>query len=418
MSTNNFSSPSNVPVDVLNLDVLSHIFVFLAASDQESCAKVCMDWLESAGQYTLPLLDVSDQELVHAIQRSPTVARHIRHIIAPINFELPFHGITFIDRILEPPLRFEQRCMAIESLELHGMRVSALPPSAFLVPSIITFSTTLRGFALKHQCQMAPVFFFELLQALGQCKKLESLTLANSAALEPFLESFRMFNLSARGLERPKLEFLQLVSVSHRERPHVLHTASTADYAWLDDELCPFDLHSLKEIIAGSAAPMEILLPTVKDSLVSLEFCCPFDTKESWSDFGKFSSHSDVIKKHISFVEKFRRKPFHLSQLQFFELHFLLSPSSWILDVIHAPMLHSFSLKWVTKIHPHHFFHSFGVVDEKISQLSPGQDYPQHLEYIALAKAEQVESPPATWLARTFRCASDKHINVIVITVM
>ncbi|KAE9384917.1 hypothetical protein BT96DRAFT_950235 [Gymnopus androsaceus JB14] len=397
MSTNNFSSPSNVPVDVLNLDVLGHIFVFLAASDQESCAKVCMDWLESAGRYTLPLLDVSDQELVHAIQRSPTVARHIRHIIAPINFELPFHGITFIDRILEPPLHFEQKHMAIESLELHGMRVSPLPPSAFLVPSIITFSTTLRGFTLNHQCQMAPVFFFELLQALGQCKKLESLTLANSVSLEPFLESFQTFNLLARGLERPKLEFLQLVSVSHRERPHVLHTASTADYAWLDDELCPFDLHSLKEIIAGSAAPMEILLPTVKDSLVRLEFCCPFDTKESWSDF-----------------EKFRRKPFHLSQLQFFELHFLLSPSSWILDVVYAPMLHSFTLKWVTHIHPQHFTGAFGVIDGKISQLSPGQDYPQHLGCITLVKTEQVESLPVEWLSISFHCASENHVNVTV----
>ncbi|KAE9387315.1 hypothetical protein BT96DRAFT_948442 [Gymnopus androsaceus JB14] len=390
MSTSTFSSPLNV-----DSDVLDYIFGFLPASDQESCAKVCMEWLEIAGRHTLPLLDISDRELVHAIRKSPTVARYVRRIIAPINFDHPFHDITFIDRTLELPVRFERRCMATESLEFQGVRASALPPSIFMLPSIITFSTTLRRFALDHDCRMAPVFFYELLQALGQCKQLESLTLANPVYLEPvFLQSFRNFNvLAGNSLERPRLELIQLVSASHRERPRV-HTANTADYAWLADDLCPFDLHSLKEIIAGSAAPMEVLLPTVKDSLLRLEYCCPFDTKESWSKF-----------------EKLRCTPIHLSRLRSLELHFLLAPSSCILDVVRAPMLDTFSLKWVTRIDPNHFISRWRDIDEKLSQLSPGQDYPRHLGCITLVHLKEIESPSAQWLAYCFRRASEKHIN-------
>ncbi|KAE9401111.1 hypothetical protein BT96DRAFT_992469 [Gymnopus androsaceus JB14] len=272
MSTSTFSRPLNV-----NSDVLDYIFGFLPALDQESCAKVCMEWLEIASCHTLPLLDISDRELVHAIRKSPTVACYVRQIIAPINFSHPFHDITFIDRTLELPVHFKRRCMATESLEFQGVRASALPPSIFMLPSIIMFSSTLRRFALDHDCQMAPVFFYKLLQALGQ--------------------------------------------------------SNTADYAWLANDLCPFDLHSLKEIIAGSAAPMEVLLPTVKDSLLRLEYCCPFDTKESWSKF-----------------EKLRCTPIHLSRLRSLELHFLLAPSSCILDVVRMPMLDTFSLKWVTHV--------------------------------------------------------------------
>lgn len=200
-----------------------------------------------------------------------------------MNFTGVFDDLDFFDCHPEQPY-LVKRPMLVETFELHGPPAPESLCSPFLARHVYKFSNTLCTFILTGRALMTPLFFCELLRTLGLCPNLQSLTLPNPVLSQPSTQS--TFSSLGGSTQRPVLKFLQLVSAAHRNRPR-LHAAFMLDYAWLRDQFCPFDLRSVKELVVGSAAPMEVLLPTVKDSLVRLEFCVPFDTQQAWDNFGE-----------------------------------------------------------------------------------------------------------------------------------
>ncbi|KAH7875042.1 uncharacterized protein C8R40DRAFT_1170672 [Lentinula edodes] len=163
--------------------------------------------------------------------------------------------------------------------------------------AIIAFSGTITTFTIQDSLRMSYQDFCGMLQSLGHCKLLRTLTLPRPARE---LNDHSSPQQRADGVhaaisamthteeEKAKVVSLQLIPLSHRHDPRYTGKAAHAqEYEWLDRYKCPFDLSELETLVVGAASAAQILFPSISESLTRLELCLPFDNRTAWTEYGK-----------------------------------------------------------------------------------------------------------------------------------
>ncbi|KIK60640.1 hypothetical protein GYMLUDRAFT_244213 [Collybiopsis luxurians FD-317 M1] len=214
--------------------------------------------------------------------------------VCPFDFtdtqELAVGDIVSARRLI--PHLFNLRTFEFASLlSPHGEVVQKFIDLISLLPP------TLHTFVLSGNVGISYYDFCRILLALGQHKQLLNISIPNPYFVDEENEIWHSFSvLSPRVAHRPGLNSLQLITHWDRRNPRQYSASSNrnrdCEWIWLEDGLCPFDLHTVQKLVIGGGNMSQQLLPIIQNHLTHLELCFFFDTRESYTKYGSFLQRS------------------------------------------------------------------------------------------------------------------------------
>ncbi|KAE9393021.1 hypothetical protein BT96DRAFT_999822 [Gymnopus androsaceus JB14] len=232
--------------------------------------EVSQIWSHSAKIHLMSKIDLTNNYQVKEIQHSAKYRRYVRSIISPINPPTPIYENFILNMPVRP--------MAIRKLEFYGSSLGGLEsqdnegeqlnqyPMVFTF--IYTFRTTLTSFISHNNIIIGADAFLDLLHALGQCPNISCLTLpcprSNMGAyLFDFPCKKTTMPIMLAKLNQPRITYLQIMPTWSRYCGSLdsVEEPGMQAWQWLSNDLCPFDLSSMEELVVGSPAAVEILLP-------------------------------------------------------------------------------------------------------------------------------------------------------------
>ncbi|KAH7874276.1 uncharacterized protein C8R40DRAFT_1171810 [Lentinula edodes] len=392
------SQIDNMFLPLICAELFSECLSHMREADLLACTGVCRSWREEAKSFIFETVDLRrDGRKLAELRDYPHRIKYIRRLIGD-----PYHSFIHSD-IAPGPER-------LRVLEFRGDLLLDTPvPSKYINETICTFSPILEVFIFHDSIPMLYSSFRTILESLGQCKYLRKLSLPPAAKpgggsrqshVDDAYNAFRQLAHELPRIEgRPQLQYLQLVSAEGRDSPQLSTTACAKgpqemEYKWLEETHCPFDLHGLRVLVVGCPFAAQIVLPIVSTSLCRLELCQAFDTRLSWSHY-----------------EDFRASPIQLPSLKHLMLTFLICPSRWLLDIIHAPEIETITFKWTTSM-PHAFYEAnFRLIDHQISRLDPTRVFPSQLTHVATVTTCR-SHPDRQWDLNVFPISSQYGVTV------
>ncbi|KAJ3905726.1 hypothetical protein F5879DRAFT_988035 [Lentinula edodes] len=365
-----FIRPRLIPPRHLTLDLLLAYFSWLNEDDLLVCAFTSPWFFEPAQSFLLRRVHLNDTVQLISLIKQPNLRRYVRTIIAPADLnDIPIHNCRFPSHIYDhstSTASIEHRTMAIQNLELIGRGFKRPLLSISRVPeTVLAFSNTLRSFMMHDEADMTGDAYCNLLNALGRCKNLTHLTLPSGREFDDTQLERLHAPLSA---DRPRILCLQTLPTYYRHHLAWNTGASEARrWSWVFHENCPLDLQSVEELIVGNTGVALLLLPSMRASLIRLEFCAKFDARGS-----------QVV---------FDGSPLILPRLQRLQFGFCKIPSTWILQAIRAPLIQEIIIQWKDGfgsvcIGDARIGLLFGEVSSHICALDPDENFPRCLKQI------------------------------------
>lgn len=239
-------------------------------------------------------VDLHDKHQYKACHQNEESSHYTKEVVVPLDFTQEFH-----------PLRIRSGFFRVRSLEIVDAG-NLLGPPLLLNVGIRSLYRSLECFITQTNIHLSYPDFLNLLDALHSCKGLCQLTLPSPYTLGKYVWYKPLQGLSdtrkalaqritAAGVP-PKLNFLQLVSASHRQNPVDWH--HDIDLEWLCSKGFPFNVSEVHTLVVGSPAAARYLLPLTTSYLRTLELCVPTDFRHQWDGFCKLhfipaNTHSD-----------------------------------------------------------------------------------------------------------------------------
>ncbi|KAJ3887369.1 hypothetical protein GG344DRAFT_80816 [Lentinula edodes] len=362
-------------------EILDECLSHLEETELAACAQVCQSWREPAKALIFETIDLrKDGKKLDELQDNPFRLHYVRRIVVNIHF-------SFAQLVTMP--------MRVKTLEFRIRNsLSEIGPE-YINETISTFCPNLETFTIGDAVPFLYSSFSVVLNTLGKCKNLRTLTLPAPAIPEyhrDCTEDGAFFQLAPITDIRPQLRFLQLVPTEDRDNPQIQTVASrkpfkASEYSWLEEPTCPFDVRTLRVLVIGSPAATQIILPCVSHSLCRLEVCQAFDQLSSWTQYAKYQA-----------------SPIQLLSLRHLVLTFHLLPSKWVLDIIRTPNIETITIKWTTGVPYSCYEERLRWMDGQISRLDASHVFPPHLKRIVFITAS---SPPdAHWELQIFPVSS------------
>lgn len=278
-------------------ELLTEIFQYSTVEDLQAYADVCLYWEEPAQACLLETIQLHNSTQMAHLHTKPTFRRYVRNLITCVDFETPFH------ELLVPELDFSlgahtprhrERAMNLTTWHVIGAPFQApFRTSRYLIPGIHSFCGSLRTFHVHDSLYLDPGGFCDLLNALGNCQKLESLALPTDLQFYHHETSEQRIarcetTFSTRlvpSLNRPQIVRLQLVSTNRRYRLCAAKLMKAIHAIWIPHSNCPLNFAHTLQLIVGQGADLQRVLPLVP-ALESLEFCC--EIPKLWPNYGEF----------------------------------------------------------------------------------------------------------------------------------
>ncbi|KAF9058537.1 hypothetical protein BDP27DRAFT_1432576 [Rhodocollybia butyracea] len=258
-------------------------------NDLCTCRLVSKEFQSASDRLLFRKVDLRDKYQYKACHRNEESTRYTKEVVVPLDFTQEFYA-----------LHIRSGFLRVRSLEIVAAG-NLLGPPLLLNVGICSLYRSLEGFITQTSVHVSYPDFLDLLDALHSCKGLRQLTLPSPYTLGKYMWYKPLQGLSdARNAlaqrtttagASPKLNFLQLVSVSHRQNPIDWH--HDIDLEWLCNKGFPFNVSEVHTLVVGSPAAARYLLPLTAIYLRTLELCVPTDFRHQWNGFCKL--HSSLI---------------------------------------------------------------------------------------------------------------------------
>ncbi|KAE9401718.1 hypothetical protein BT96DRAFT_937750 [Gymnopus androsaceus JB14] len=390
-------------------ELLTEIFKHATLEDLRVYTAVCLQWEEPAQARLLETVHLDDIAQMRYLHTKPTFRRYVRYLVTAVDFDTPIH------ELLVPELTFSSkdhtpygRPMNITSWHLVGP--VPFRPSKFLIRGINSFSITLQTFHVHDSIWLDLEGFCDLLNALGNCQRLENLALPTDLLFflrETFEERFSLCEqaFSTRlfpSVDRPRIVHLQLVSTNRRYRLCAKKPMKALHTLWLPHHNCPLSFADTLHLIVGQGEDLQRVLP-VTPNLQSLEICC--EHPRLWANFNQLL-----------------KAPLKLPRLKSLRMGFgQMDALSSFLRVVDIPNIESIKIRYEWIWHPFHSYSSennlTNVIGE-IAKLGAEMSFPELLKEIRLEGSWY--TPPSTpvappkWFQDVFSAMLSNNVQIVL----
>ncbi|KAF9063346.1 hypothetical protein BDP27DRAFT_1426954 [Rhodocollybia butyracea] len=303
-----------------------------------------------------------------------------------IDFDIPIH------ELLIPELAFSQeahtrlytwRPMTIKSW--HLIRPYPLLPSKFIITGLHSYSNTLHTFHIHGSLWLDLEMFCDLLNALGNCRKLENLALPASlfsqfeTSEQHIYQCERAFSTKlVTPVDKPRIVRLQLVSTNRRNRLCAAKTMTDIHAVWIPHSNCPLSFADTLQLIVGHGGDLQCVLPVVP-KLESLEICC--ENPSLWTNYSEL-----------------KKAPLRLPFLKSLWMGFAdVDAVPSFLRIIDTPEIETIKIRYPLIWHYLHsslFEHKFRDVIQEITKLGVEGSFPKLLKEIYIEGSRCTLSPP------------------------
>lgn len=275
-------------------EILTEIFQYSTVEDLQVYTSVCLDWEEPAQARLLETVQLDNSTQMAYLVSKPTFRRYVRNLITCADFDVPLHELLVPELTFSseaPSSRYGERPMNVTTWHVIGPIL--FQPSRFLVSGIHSFSSSLHTFHAHDSLWLDIEDFCDLLNALGNCRKLETLALptdllsqydkTSEEGIASWEETFstRLFP----SLDRPRIVRLQLVSTNSRYRLCSTKSLRATHAFWILHPSCPLSFAHTLQLVVGQGADLQHILP-LTPKLESLELC--YEDPRSWSNYGEY----------------------------------------------------------------------------------------------------------------------------------
>ncbi|KAF9063350.1 hypothetical protein BDP27DRAFT_1426959 [Rhodocollybia butyracea] len=366
-------------------ELLTEIFQYCTLEDLHAHATVCLDWEEPAQARLLETVQLSNVNQMRYLNTKPTYRRYVRNLITSVKFDTPVHELRV------PELNFSSELLAFQYKE-HPMNITTwhlvgpvlFPSSKYLISGVYSFSSTLHTFQVHHSLPLNPEDLCDLLNALGNCLKLENLALpANVVFFRHETSAQRIARweqASTRlvpSLHKPRIVRLQLVAAYRRYHLRVARPRPMIHTSWLSHPNCPFDFAHTLHLIVGQEEDLHVVPLIAK--LESLEICS--EHPESWS-------------------AQLLEAPLKLPLLKSLQMSFYhVSAVSSFLKIISTPNIETIKIRydkvWVRNLlHTPSLPNALHDAVEEITKVGIGRSFPTYLTKIYLQWFQRFSDVP------------------------
>ncbi|KAF9065514.1 hypothetical protein BDP27DRAFT_1424822 [Rhodocollybia butyracea] len=382
----NLSHPWTARSALFIPELLTEIFQYSTLEDLYAHATVCLDWEEPAQARLLETVELGNANQMRYLNTKPTYRRYVRDLITSVDFDTPVHKLrvpelNFCPEL--PILQYKEHPMSISAWHLVGP--VPLPSSEFLIiRGIYSYSSTLRTFHVHDSLWLSPEVFCDLLNALGNCQKLENLALPANVVFRRHETSIqriaRWKQASTRlvsPLHKPQIVRLQLVATYRRYRLCATRPSPNIHILWTSHPNCPFNFVHTLQLIVGQGEVLQHVLPVLQ-KLESLEIC----SEHPWF----WSNYSLLLE-----------APLKLPLLKSLQMSFHhTSAVSSFLKIIRTPNIETIKIRYDKVWNPLHtpsLPNDLHDVVEEITKVGLGRSFPAYLAKIHLQRISDMPQP-------------------------
>ncbi|KAE9389262.1 hypothetical protein BT96DRAFT_946990 [Gymnopus androsaceus JB14] len=393
-------------------ELLTEIFKYSTLEDLRVYVVVCSQWEEPAQARLLETVRLHTAQM-RCLHAKPTFRRYVRSLITVVDFDTPVH------ELLVPEWEFSskdqtpycyERPMNIASWHLVGP--VPFRPSKFLISGINSYSKTLHTFHVHDSIWLDLEGFCDLLNALGNCRRLENLALPtdlsffhNKTLGQRIAECEQAFSTRLiPSVDRPQIVHLQLVSTNRRYRLCAAKPMKAIHTVWLPHPNCPLSFVDTLHLIVGQGEDLQRILPLVP-KLQSLEVCC--EHPRLWRNYNKLLE-----------------APLRLHGLKSLRIGFRLMGSlSAFLRVVDIPNIESIKIRYDWMYHPFHspsVGNSLSDVVQEVAKLGVGRSFPKLLKEIYLEgswytpPSMPVIAEPPEWFQDIFGVMVSNNVQLLL----
>lgn len=345
------------------LELLTEIFKYATTEDLHIYADVCLHWEEPAQARLLETVQLDNPTQMAYLYTKPTFRRYVRNLVTCVDFDIPLHELlvpesSFFSEV--PNSRCRERPMNITAWHVVGPIL--FQPSRFLVEGIRSFSGSLHTFHVHDSLWLDLEAFCDLLNALGNCRKLRTLALPTDLIFHHRETSEEWMvrweeTFSSRlvpSLNRPRIVQLQLVSTNSRYRLCSTRSLKATHAVWILHPSCPLSFAHTSQLIVAQGTDLQCILPVIS-TLESLELCC--EDPRLWKDYGECPLRAlcHLFLKN-PMIDQLLKVPLKLPFLKSLRLGFpQMDAVSSFLRMIHTPNLETIKIRYDWLWHPFHF---------------------------------------------------------------
>ncbi|KAE9383409.1 hypothetical protein BT96DRAFT_1009219 [Gymnopus androsaceus JB14] len=354
-------------------ELLTEIFKHATLEDLRVYAAVCLHWEEPAQARLLETVQLDNTAQMRYLSTKPTFRRYVRNLITSVDFDTPVHELLVPDFSFSSKDHtpyFHERPMNIASWHLVGP--VPFRPSKYLISGIHSFSSSLHTFHVHDSLWLDLVGFCDLLNALGNCRRLKNLALPTHLLFNQYETSEQRIACCEQtfstklvpSLDRPRIVRLQLVSTNRRYRLCAAKSMRAMHAIWIPHPNCPLSFAHTSQLIVGQGADLQRVLPLVP-TLESLEVCC--EDPRSWKNHGRLL-----------------KAPLKLPLVKSLRLGFRqMFGVSTFLRIIHTPNIETIKIRYDWLWHPCHisfFENSLRDVVQEIAKMGLEGSFPKLVE--------------------------------------
>ncbi|KAF9065499.1 hypothetical protein BDP27DRAFT_1366393 [Rhodocollybia butyracea] len=391
-------------------ELITEIFKYSTVEDLYTYAAVCLYWEEPAQARLLETVQLDNAVQMRYLRTKPTFRRYVRNLITEIDFDIPIH------EFLIPELAFPQgvhthqcteRPMIIKSW--HLTRPHAFTKSKFIIAGLHSYSNTLHTFHIHGSLWLDLEMFCDLLNALGNCRKLENLALPASLVFfhsetpeQRISQCEQAFSTKlVTSMDKPRILRLQLISTNRRNILCPAKLPKDIHATWIPHPNCPLSFADTLQLIVGQGADLQCVLPMVS-KLESLEICC--ENPSLWTNYSELMN-----------------APLRLPYLKSLWMGFTdVDAAPSFLRIIDTPEIETIKIRypWIWNyLHSSFFEHKFRDVIREITKLGVEGSFPKLLKKIYIEGTRCILSPslpvePPKWFLDVFDAGNIKSNSV------
>ncbi|KAF9065500.1 hypothetical protein BDP27DRAFT_1424809 [Rhodocollybia butyracea] len=390
-------------------ELITEIFKYSTVEDLYTYAAVCLYWEEPAQARLLETVQLDNAVQMRYLRTKPTFRRYVRNLITEIDFDIPIHEFLIPELAFSHFLatrQYTERPMIIKSWQLTGP--FPFLPSKFIIAGLHSYSNTLHTFHVHDSLWLDLEMFCDLLNALGNCQKLENLALPTSLLFFHFETPEQRISQCEQAfsqklitsMNKPRILRLQLVSTNRRNRLCATKPMKDIHAIWIPHPNCPLSFVDTIQLTVGQGADLQRVLPVIS-KLESLEICC--ENPSLWTNY------SELMKAPL-------RLPFLKSLWMGFTDMDAVPP---FLKIIDTPEIETIKIRyhWIWHhLHSPFFEYKFRNVIQEITKLGVEGSFPNLLKKICIEGSwcTLLPSPvePPKWFMDVFDAENMTSNNV------
>ncbi|KAE9401684.1 hypothetical protein BT96DRAFT_991849 [Gymnopus androsaceus JB14] len=394
-------------------ELLTEIFEHATLEDLRVYTAVCLQWEEPAQARLLETVHLDNITQMRYLHTKPTFRRYVRNLVTAVDFDTPVHELlvpelTFSSKDHTP--YYHGRPMNITSWHLVGP--VPIRPSRFLISGIDSYSSTLHTFHVHDSIWLDLEGFCDLLNALGNCRRLENLALPTDLSFfhyqtfeERIAQCEQAFSIKLfPSLDRPRIVHLQLVSTNCRYSLCATKPMKTIHTIWLPHPNCPLDFAGTLHLIVGQGEDLQRALPVIPN-LQSLEICSSCEHPLLWTNYNQLLEARLKLPCLKSLRMGFRQ----------------MDALSSFLRVVNIPNIETIKIRYDWIWHPLHrsfFENTLTDVVGEIATLGVERSFPQLLKEIYLEGSWEALSPSTpvealNWFQGAFNVLVSHNIQIL-----